>query len=349
MSAKQQLPQNYDDLMSIFLALSLTDSNTLGKPVQADGKETGVFHFETSASQRGPFYDLIVGNPQDSNFGKSFTLRVSLSRTYVGNYSTSFGFYQLANNAWMFAENVNLTGVPASRMCPEEVSKVINNIFAQFFTSMYGTDSVPEQYVEDIEQLVVPQSEKTDLYTALEKDRQEKERQQQLLEQELKVRQEAIEAAYQAKVAEEKARQEKARQEAERIRAADAARQEAARQEAERIRKEAEAARARISEAEAARVRIAEAARQEAARVAEAARQEAARVAQTASNKVVATKHFFFRVLKANNVPAEGTLGSKTLTDKDWEFITTCMAEQGRDTVAGWWAEYKTPKSKVDF
>lgn len=346
--SNQQIPKTFEDLTSIAFALSLTDDETLGKPVQADGKETGVFHFESSASSSGPFYDLVMGDPKDANFGKVFTLRVSLSRnarTYENQ--ASFGFIRLANGQWMFADNVDLKDMPKSRLCPEVFNDVINNAFRLFYTQHFGSDSVPDEFDSDNEivPLVLPAVQKTGMLTALEQERQQKELAQQKLEQEMQARREREERAQREREAEARRIRE--------AREAEARREQVRREEQARVREEqarfAREAEARLEqarrEAEARRAREAE------ARAAEARRVEQSRSAENV--KLVSGKHWFNRIMESNNVQPDGTLASKNLTENDKICIGQFITEYGREVVVGWWNDYKVAaankKSKIDF
>jgi hypothetical protein len=324
------LPQTFDDLSSAFIALSITDNDTFGKPIQAEGKSSGVFHFETSfydAYGNLIRYDLVLGDPELANFGNTFTLRVRTNRA-----EASFGFFRLANSQWMFAPNVTLPGTPVDRMCTEEFNIVINNAFSLWYSTM-GVDIPAEFDSEFTTALSPPTLQKLNLISDLEKERQEKELQQQLLDQKLAQQEQA---RREKEAAELKAAREKE--------AAEKARLFAIAEQARIQREQAVAEQARIqAQAEQALIQR----EQNAIKFAENARaQEAARV-NPVDNALVANKIMFFRVMAMNKVARDGRLADKNLPVSELNLISKFVAQHGRDVVAGWWTEYKSPK--LDF
>jgi len=382
-----KLPQDYNDLLAVAIALSLTDNDTLGKPIQAEGKETGIFHFETSFTDdygNMTRINLVLGNPIDENFDMAFTLNIRCSK----NAEASYGFYRLAaNQKWMFAENVTLPNTPVDRLCPEEFNIFINNAFALYYKSV-GSSGDDEFHSYTARLLTPPTFNKLDIISDLEKERQEKEQQQLELEQKLAAEQRRREFDEQTrrlaqleleqKLAAEQRRREfdekKLAAEKEILKLArekgeaelKLARENQENQEAElKLARQKEAAdiisKARQQFAEKASInRVNEKEKARINEIAEAARRQretsatpgevAVRTQQkTEQPEILAARHFFFKLLETNNVKREGDLKDKPLSNQDFATISKFIATHGRNVVVGWWNEYKTKNTSLDF
>ena len=306
------LPQNMDDLVQIALSMQFSDPDSIGKPYQPDG-ENDSFVIQGSASQSGPFYDVIIGKPNEPKFGSVIVLRV---RT-TGWARVSYTFFRLADSTkWIFGPATPVKGFNADRFCPDELNEFFNWAFRLYYTECTNDNILPAHFEKGAKDAGdAPKLIDSNLAAGWKAAREEEER---------KAREEE-----ERETREELERRMKLEEEEERM--AEAYRKELARRiEAEAIRK-----------TEEARV-IAERAILLKKQKEEAAEEEAKKAEQA---KIIGAKTWFKNTLRASNFIKEGLFSTQfdRFSDKDVNQFDAFLkdAQIGQEKLAQWWNEYK--------
>tara|TARA_R100001163_G_scaffold51487_1_gene38880 strand:+ start:2458 stop:3264 length:807 start_codon:yes stop_codon:yes gene_type:complete len=171
------IPKTSEELQDYCIAVQF--SATESKPFQPNG-DSGAFVSQYSVSSKGPFVDLIYGEPKYANFGATFSLKIRLA----DGSTKKFGFYRIAkSNEWIFDQATSkYLGVT---YCGKEIDNFINWAFLQFFSQVEGA-GVPTLFKSGIEiRTSTPDLKKTDFYAEAQKaSREEQEREEAAEERE---------------------------------------------------------------------------------------------------------------------------------------------------------------------